>query len=200
MKWILIFCLALSATLSAETKVLAFAGSTRTDSVNQKLVNEAAQLASQMGASVTVINLKDYPIPFYDADLEAAEGMPAHAQQLRQLMIQSEVILIASPDYNSSVPAVLKNVLDWASRSEEAGSSRDAYKGKKFGIMSASPGLSGGARGLIHLRTIITAVGGTVNPMQVSVPGAYNAFDEQGHLKNEELKIKLRDLVESTIN
>jgi len=200
MKWLIIFCMAFSTALHAETKVLAFSGSTRVDSVNQKLVGEAADLARQMGAEVTIINLKDYPTPFYDADLEAQEGMPSNAKHLRELMIQSEVILIASPEHNSSVSAVLKNALDWTSRSEDADSSRDAYKGKKFAIMSTSPGSGGGARGLVHLRAIITAIGGTVNPLQVTVPGAYSAFDERGHLKNEQLKIDLKNLIESTIN
>src|SRR6185295_17663173 len=96
-KWIVILCIGFSTTLNGEIKVLAFAGSTRENSVNKKLMLEAANLASQMQADVTVIDLKDYPIPFYDEDLEAREGMPAKAKQFRQLMTQSDIILIASP-------------------------------------------------------------------------------------------------------
>lgn len=195
-KWLLqtsllLVCVTVTMQAQAETKVLAFAGSTRADSYNKKLVCEAAAMSKKLGAIVTVIDLKEFPIPLYDADSEAGEGMPSHAKCLRELMIESDAIIIASPEYNSSVSAVLKNALDWASRSEDENASRDAFKGKKFAIMSASPGKSGGARGLVHLRTIIEAVGGSVIQKQVSVPEAYNAFDEQGLLKNAELKQEL---------
>jgi chromate reductase len=199
-RWMMTLCVAFSATLGAETTVLAFAGSTREASVNKKLVAEAASLARQMKANATVIDLRDYPIPLYDADFEAKEGMPANAKQLRQLMIQSQVILIACPEYNGSLPAVLKNAIDWFSRSEAGGSSRDAFKGKKFAIMSASPGSSGGARALVHLRAIIESIGGTVIPQQIVVPDAYNAFDEQGCLKNKNLKQAMQQLVQAAIN
>lgn len=199
-KLMIILCVACSAALGAEIKVLAFAGSTREDSYNKKLVSEAANFARQMKANVTVIDLKDYPIPFYDADLENAQEMPAKAKQLRQLMIQSDVILIASPEYNGSLSAVLKNAIDWASRSETGEGSRDAFKGKKFVIMSASPGSGGGARGLAHLRTIIENIGGTVIPQQVVVPDAYKAFDDQGHLKSEKIKQELQQLIQTTMN
>lgn len=196
----IVLCVVFSANLSAEIKVLAFAGSTRKDSVNKKLVVEAAQIARQMQANVTVIDLKEYPIPFYDEDLETKEGMPIKAKQLRQLMIQNDVILIASPEHNGSLSAVLKNAIDWASRSEKGGGSREAFQGKKFVLMSASPGSGGGARGLVHLRTIIENIGGTVLSQQVVVPDAYNAFDEQGHLKNEKVKKDIEQLVHKAIN
>lgn len=200
LKWMIVLCVAFSASLSAEIKVLAFSGSTREGSVNKKLVTEAAKIARQMQANVTVIDLKDYPMPFYDGDLEAKEGMPIKAKQLQQLMIQSDLIMIASPEYNGSLSAVLKNAIDWASRSENGGGSRDAFKGKKFVIMSASPGSGGGARGLLHLRTIIENIGGTVLPQQVVVPDAFNAFNEQGHLKNEKLKEEIEQVVRTAIN
>ncbi len=199
LKWMIVLGVAFSVTLSAETKVLAFSGSLRADSANKKLVLEAANVASQMGANVTVIDLKDYPMPFYDGDLEIKEGMPLKAKELRKLMIQSDVILIASPEYNASLSGVLKNAIDWASRDEKGGSSREAFKGKTFAIMAASPGSSGGARGLIHLRTILSDIGGNVIPIQVAVPGAYNAFDEKGHLKSEKLKMEVREEVEAAI-
>lgn len=195
----IVLCVVFSATLSAETKVLAFAGSTREASVNKQLVVEAADFARQMGAQVTVIDLKDYPIPFYDEDFEASDGMPETAKQLRKLMIQSDVIIIASPEYNGSVSAVLKNAIDWASRSEDGRSSREAFKGKKFIIMSASPGSGGGAKGLLHLRTIVKSIGGAVIPQEIVVPRAFSAFDEQKHLKNEKVKKDLQQLIKKTI-
>lgn len=197
---LIILCLTFSAHLSAELKVVAFAGSTRKDSVNQKLVIEAAELAQGMNANTTVINFKDYPIPLYEGDFEAEQGMPENAKKLRQLMIQSEIILIASPEYNGSLSGLLKNAIDWASRSETGGSSREAFKGKKFVIMSASPGSSGGARGLVHLRTILENIGGVVMPQQLVVADASHAFDEQGHLKSLKLKSELQQLIEVAID
>ncbi len=117
---------------NSEIKVLAVAGSTRDDSINKKLVTEAAHLARQMGSKVTIIDLKDYPMGLYDADIEAKQGMPIKAKQLRQLMIQSQVILIASPEYNGSLSGVLKNAIDWASRSEEGVSSVKHLKEKSL--------------------------------------------------------------------
>jgi chromate reductase, NAD(P)H dehydrogenase (quinone) len=184
----------------SEIKVLAVAGSTRDDSVNKKLVTEAAHLARQMGSKVTIIDLKDYPMPLYDADVEANQGMPIKGKQLRQLMIQSQVILIASPEYNGSLSGVLKNAIDWASRSEEGVSSREAFKGKKFGIMSASPGSGGGSRGLVHLKQIIENIGGTVIDQQVVIPDAYHAFDEQGCIKNPSQKAQLQQQIQAAVH
>jgi NAD(P)H-dependent FMN reductase len=199
-KWLCIFCVAVSSTvLSAEVKVLAFSGSTREGSVNRKLVNEAANMARQMGANVTVVDLREYQLPFFDEDLEAKEGIPSKGKQLRQLMSQSQVIFIASPEYNGSLSAVLKNTIDWASRDDEEGKPSTAFKGKKFVIMSASPGSRGGVRGLNHLRDILGNVGGTVVTQQFSLPDSYSAFDAQGHLKNAQQKQELQKLVQSAI-
>jgi len=196
---LLVLFLLLTTPLAAEKKVLAFAGSTGSESYNKKLVTLAAKTATKMGATVTVIDLKDYPIPLYDADLEKNQGMPENVKRLRKLMITNDAVIIASPEYNASVTAVLKNALDWASRSEDAKYSPEAFVGKKFAIMSASPGRTGGAKGLIHLRTIIEAVGGAVVKQQVSIADAANAFDDKGDLKDElskeELQLEIRDLL-----
>lgn len=198
-KWIAMLAMVLTTALHAEVKVLALAGSTQKGSVNKKLVLEAAEMARQAGAEVTVINLEDYTSPFYDADLEKNEKMPANAKKLRDLMIQNQVVLIASPEYNGSLSAVLKNAIDWASRSEAGAPSREAFTGKKFVIMSASPGPGGGARGLSHLRSIIENVGGNVLQPQVTVPDAYNAFDESGHLKDAKIKTQLQEVINQVI-
>lgn len=180
-------------------RVLAFAGSTREDSVNRKLVAEAAQIAKNKGAVVSFINLQDYPIPIYEGDFEASQGMPLKAKELRKKMLDSQVILIASPEFNGSIPAILKNIIDWASRDEKGSASRDAYKGKKFVLLSASPGGGGGARGLVHLRSILEAVGGTVLTEQMTLPVAYSAFDEQGHLKDPRQAKELDDLIDKAL-
>jgi chromate reductase len=198
-KLFLVFSLFSSQALIAETNVLLFAGSTRKDSYNKMLIAEAAKLVRESNNSPTVIDLKEYQMPFYDADLEEEVGMPENASTLRQLMIQSSVIVIASPEYNSSVSAVLKNALDWASRSETASASRSAFKGKKFVLLSASPGGLGGKRGLVHLRTIIEDIGGTVLDKQVCIAKAYNAFDDQGNLKDPKKKAELKELLQEAL-
>ncbi len=197
-KLLLSAVLAFTSAFGAEPKILTFSGSTRSDSLNTKLMHEAKGIAEQMGAEVNVIDLKDYPMPFYDADLEANEGLPIHARRLRALMIESNAIIIASPEYNSSIPAVLKNALDWASRGADGKPSRDAFKGKKFAIMSASPSSIGGARGLVHLQAIIENVGGEVIKPNVSVAQAHNAFDAKGVLATslkQELTAQMRQLI-----
>lgn len=190
----------LTTHVSAQTKVLAFAGSARADSVNKKLIREAITIAKEMGAEVKLIDLKDYPLPIYDADFEQDVGMPDNVKEIRQLMIQSQVILIASPDYNNSIPALLKNTIDWTSRSEEKGPSREAFQGKTFVIMSASPGKGGGAGALVHLRDIIADIKGDVLKEQVSIPDAYNAFDENGKLKSEKQNADLRKLIDKALH
>ena len=99
-------------------KILAFSGSARKESYNQKLVQIAAQGAEQAGAEVTVVNLVDYPLPIYNQDLERAEGMPPPAKALKALFIRHDGFIIASPEYNSAFSPLLKNVLDWVSRKE----------------------------------------------------------------------------------
>jgi NAD(P)H-dependent FMN reductase len=188
MKKKMIACFLMALPLLANN-ILVFAGSTRTESYNKKLAQKAAEMARQSGAEVTLIDLKDYPMPFYDADLETKTGMPKNAKRLRDAMLASDAMIIASPEYNASIPAVLKNAIDWASRAPEGGSSQEAFKGKKIAIMSASPGRGGGARGLVHLRSILEDVGGEVVDLQVVIPRAF----EQGAFDREEVTFGLKD-------
>lgn len=186
-RWLFLGLVA-TAPIFSEIKVVAFSGSSREGSYNKKLIAEAVDIAKEMGASVTFIDLKDYPMPFYDADLEKTEGMPESAQKLRKLMIESDAIIIASPEYNHSIPAVLKNALDWASRTETGEFSYDAFKGKQFALMSASPGKKGGEKGLVHLRDIIEDLKGDVVPLQVCVGKAYEA-----NLKDPSIALPLKE-------
>lgn len=199
LKWLTLLALICTGPLVAENKILAFAGSTREDSCNKKLLNETAKIAKQMKATIHFIDLKDYPIPFYDGDLESQQGMPANAKKLRKLMIDSQAIIIASPEYNGSISAVLKNLIDWASRNEEGAPSRDAFAGKKFAIMSCSPGPGGGARGLVHLRTIIENIGGKVVAKQVTIPNSNNAFNSKGEIESTEIKKEIQEELQQLI-
>lgn len=189
-QWILASLVCI-APLKAEITILAISGSTREGSYNKKLVAEAARIAREKGAIVNVVDLKDYPMPLYDEDLEAASGMPTQAKRLRQLMIESDAVIISSPEYNHSIPGVLKNALDWCSKDEEGKFSYEPFDGKKFAIMSASPGKKGGAKGLAHLRDIIADLRGTVLEAQVSVGKANAAFDSKGRLVDSDLTTRL---------
>lgn len=196
-KIFLILCSAILTAvipLTGEMKVLAFSGSTRTNSLNKKLVEEAAHIAREMGASVTVIDLRDYPMPLYDGDLEK-QGMPENVRKFRELMKAHDAFIIASPNYNRSVSGVLKNALDWASRGENARESLEAFEGKKFAIMSTSAGKKGGAKGLAHLRDILEAVHAHVVSTQTSIPYGLRYFSEKEHVVNPFLSEEIAELI-----
>jgi len=167
------------------SKIVAFAGSTRSGSFNKKLVNLAAEAARAAGAEVTCVDLRDLALPVYDGDFEEANGLPENAKRFKSLLRESDGFLIASPEYNSSITAVLKNAIDWASRPE----SDDepplvAFRGKAAALFSASPGALGGIRALVHVRAILGNIGVFLLPDQVSIPVAHEAFDENGRLKD----------------
>ena len=174
-----------AAAGSSAVKILAFAGSLRKDSFNKQLVRIAAAGAKAAGAEVTMIDLVDYPLPLFDQDLEAASGMPEAGRKLKQLFIDHDALLIASPEYNSSITAVLKNTIDWVSRTTEPGEpGLKALAGKTAAIISASPGALGGLRGLVHLRSILGNIQILVLPDQISIPTAHEAFASDGSLKD----------------
>ncbi|AFY35807.1 NADPH-dependent FMN reductase [Calothrix sp. PCC 7507] len=178
-------------------KILAFAGSTRTDSYNKKLVKIAAAGAKAAGAEVTYIDLRDLPLPLYDQDLEDREGTPANAQAFKDLLISHQGLLIASPEYNSSITAVLKNAIDWASRPSPNEPPLAAFAGKVAAIMSASPGNLGGLRGLVHLRSILGNIQVLVLPAQIAVPQVYEALNIDGTLKDAKQQKSVEQLGES---
>lgn len=165
-------------------KVLAFAGCLRSGSWNKKLIRVAAEAVRQAGGDITLVDLRDFPMPAYDGDLEAAEGLPEQAQRLKDLMSGSDALLISTPEYNSSVPGMFKNVIDWVSRPDP----RPAFHGKVAGLLSASPGMLGGLRSLTELRRILGNIGTLVINEQQAVPQADKAFDEAGALKEARLQ------------
>ena len=164
-------------------RVLAFAGSTRRASLNRTLVRIAAAGAREAGAAVNEIDLRDYRLPVFDQDDEAERGKPAPAGALKQQLIDHEAWLVAAPEHNSSITAVLKNGIDWASRPDPGDAGPlVAFRGKLVVLMSASPGVLGGLRGLVHVRAILGNLGCVVLPDQVAVPRAHEAFDAEGRL------------------
>src|SRR5688572_13699701 len=135
-------------------KILAFAGSTRTDSYNKKLIKIAVAGAQAAGGDVTLLDLRDYPLPIYDGDLEAEKGLPENGRRLKDIFLAHQGLLISSPEYNSSISAVLKNAIDWVSRPAPNEPPLGCFLNKAAALMSASPGALGGLRGLVHLRSI----------------------------------------------
>ncbi len=167
-------------------KILAFAGSTREASYNKKLVKIAAEGARAAGAEVTYVDLRDLPMPLFDEDLEAKEGLPENVLKFKELMMAHQGFLITSPEYNGSITPLLKNAIDWASRPlpEEPPFALSCFRDKVAALMSASPGALGGLRGLTHVRSILSGIGVLVLPDQQAIPKAYEAFDADGRLKD----------------
>lgn len=164
-------------------KILAFAGSLRADSFNKKLVKIAAKGAEEAGAIVTYIDLKDYPLPLYDQEIEDKQGLPENAKKLKQLMWANDGFLLSCPEYNSSMSAVFKNVIDWTSRNltkEETYLS--CFIDKVVLLMSASPGQLGGLRGLVHVRAMFGNINSLVLPQTKSISHADKAFGVDGNL------------------
>ncbi|MFM9267508.1 NAD(P)H-dependent oxidoreductase [Tychonema sp. BBK16] len=170
--------------MSNKPKILAFAGSTRTASYNKTLVKIAASGARNAGAEVTYIDLRDFPMPLFDEDLEATEGIPENVLKFKELMIAHQGLLIASPEYNSSITPVLKNAIDWASRPQPGEAGLAAFNNKVAAIMSASPGGLGGLRGLVHLRSILGNINVMVIPDQKAISQAFQAFNPDGTLQD----------------
>lgn len=182
-------------------KILAFAGSSRKDSVNKKLVKIASQGTKEVGAEVTIIDLADYPMPIYNGDLEAKEGLPEFAKSFKNILTEHDGILIASPEYNSSFSALLKNAIDWASRSESADEPRlSAYQNKFAAIMCATPGGSGGMKGLMMLRLQLEHIGVIVIPNQQSISQAHKAFDEDGNLIDDAKQTAIKSTGSDLVN
>lgn len=176
-------------------KTLVFAGSTRADSLNKKLAREAARHLP----GATYIDLADYPMPLYDGDTEATKGLPEHARALKQLIREHDAIWIASPEYNGSFPAIVKNLVDWVTRPDPGESHSIAFRGKIIGLLSTSPGPSGGKRGLRHLRELFEMIGSKVLTEQVAIAKGTQGIAADGHLVRPEDEASLDALVRATV-
>jgi len=166
--------------------ILFFAGALRVESSNKKLAREACRLAALSGLKGEFIDLKDYPMPVYDGDIEAA-GLPESVIKLGEKIRSASALVISTPEYNGGISGVLKNVVDWLSREKQM-----SLGGKHLMLVAASPGALGGVRGLWHARQPFEALGTYVYPNMIGVPGAYGAFDEKGQIKDLALAEKLK--------
>jgi chromate reductase len=178
-------------------KILAFAGSLRKDSFNKKLVKIAVEGAKEAGGDVTYIDLKDYPLPIYDQEIEDTQGLPENALKLRKLFLEHDGFLLSCPEYNSSMSAAFKNVIDWVSRPDPAKPNETylcCFIDKVVSLMSASPGQLGGLRGLVHVRAMFGNIFSLVLPKQKCISNADKAFDESGNLKEAKQRDEVKAL------
>ena len=169
-------------------KLLIFAGALRADSANKKLAREALRLAQEIGAEGEFIDLKDYPMPLYDGDIETGTGIPQTTKDLGEKVLAADALVIATPEYNASMPAVLKNTIDWLSRLRPM-----PLNNKPLLLLAASPGALGGIRVLWHARQPLEALNMHVFPGMMGLGDAYNAFDADGRLKDEKNRTRLHD-------
>lgn len=172
-------------TDASGARVLVFGGSLRRGSYNHRLALAAAEGARAAGASVTELVLRDYPLPVFDEDLEAADGLPPNAIALKDLFKAHHGLIVGVPEYNSAISGALKNAIDWVSRPREGESPLECFDQKVVGLVAASPGALGGIRGLPVTRAIFGHIKAIVLPEQCSVPLAHEAFDDKGNLKDD---------------
>ncbi len=180
-------------------KILVFAGSIRTGSLSTRLAALAAKELALAEADVTRISLADYPMPIYNGDLEAEKGAPENATKLARLIAAHQGVFIATPEYNNSVPPLLKNTIDWVSRIESRGTTQ--YRNRVFAIGSTSDGMIGGARALIDLRKIVQAgLGAILIPTKIEVSRAQDAFDDAGELTVEPVSRLLKRVCRNLVD
>ncbi|MCW5624896.1 MAG: NAD(P)H-dependent oxidoreductase [Burkholderiales bacterium] len=179
-------------------RLLAFAGSLRTESLNKKLARAGADYARAAGADVEFIDLRDFPLPLFDEDLETAEGLPPNARRLKDLLISHHGFLLSCPEYNGSIPGVLKNAFDWISRQHGDESGLVPYDGKVVALCSASPGQFAALRSLETTRNTLIHLGCWVVPKRVAVPKAHEVFAPDGTLKDDHFRKQL-ELVAQTL-
>lgn len=183
-------------------KLLIFAGSTRLNSFNRKLAHVAAQLARAGGADVTHLELVDFDLPMYNADLEA-QGTPRDVMRLKQLMYEHPAWIICSPEYNGSYTALLKNTIDWASSPVKSDAAWQegfkSFSGKVVGLLSASPGALGGLRSQSHLAPLLLNAQCWVAPKAFALSHASDAFDARGQLLNDAHRSNVQAVIDQVL-
>jgi NAD(P)H-dependent FMN reductase len=171
-------------------KLLAFAASLRSGSWNRKLIAAAVEIATQSGVEVDLADFHEFHMPIYDADVQRSDGIPPGAQEMGRRVTAAAGLMIASPEYNFSLPGTLKNAIDWVSRLKPM-----PLRGKTGLLLSASNGQVGGIRGLWQLRIPLEGLGVTLHPDMYTLPWADKQFDDQGGLKEPERQERLVKMV-----
>ena len=172
----------------APPRVLIVPGSARSQALSKRTARAALAAVERAGGAATLIDLADYDLPLYQADLEARDGIPPAGRRLQALIAEHDALLIASPEYNGSMTPLLLNTLAWCSRVDpgnRSGSGLAIFADKPAALLGSSPSWLGGLRALIHLRDLLGYLGMIVIPQQLVVPRANQAFDADGHLIDE---------------
>jgi chromate reductase len=182
-------------------KILVIPGSLRTGSHNAKLAAAASHELALAGAEVTRISLGDFPLPIYDGDLQTKSGVPKNAVNLKRMMAAHHGVLLVTPEYNSSVPALVKNTIDWVSRVQDAHETRgQVFRERAFAMAAASENRLGGTRALAALRLILSACHAHVIPNQLALSFAGEAYDDMDRLKHpadiEAMNALVRQLID----
>jgi NAD(P)H-dependent FMN reductase len=182
-------------------KILVIPGSLRTGSLNAKLAAAAAHQFARAGADVTRISLGDFPLPLYDGDLQTKSGVPKNAVNLKRMIGAHHGVLIVTPEYNSSVPPLVKNTIDWVTRVQDVQETRgQVFRERAFAIAAASESRLGGTRALAALRLVLTSCHATVIPNQLALSFATEAYDDMDRLKHpadiEALGALVRQLID----
>jgi chromate reductase, NAD(P)H dehydrogenase (quinone) len=182
-------------------RILVFAGSVRTGAYSGRTADAAQKELALQSAEVTRISLADYELPIMDQDLEREKGIPDNAHKLGRLVAAQDGVLIASPEYNASIPPLLKNTIDWISRIRKDGEGRPfaPFRGKPVGLCSSSNGNFGGARGLYHLRAVLMNLQAEIITPQCSVARASEAFADDGSLKEEAMRNRMANVCSTLI-
>lgn len=180
-------------------KLIVLAGSLRAESWNRKVVAVAAESAKKAGATVTVIDIRDYRMPMFDEDLESAKGLPAECLKLKDIFKAHDGFLFGCPEYNSSITAVLKNTIDWLSRPRQGEKPLECFAGKVAGLTAASAGALGGLRGLFAVREILQNIQVIVNPKMAAVSKVNELWDDQSStLREGPLRTAVEDVGRTT--
>jgi chromate reductase len=175
-------------------KILALAGSYREHSYNKRVLNIAIDGAREGGGVVTLVDLRDFPMPVYNADDHEHKSFNPNAGKLQDLLKEHDGLLIATPEYNASVPGGLKNVIDWASRQSDKYKTNEVFAGKTAAMITASPGAFGGLRCLQHLRGVLTIMGCWVMPSEIAVSFVAEKFEgDDSDMTDEKMKATLRN-------
>jgi chromate reductase, NAD(P)H dehydrogenase (quinone) len=183
--------------MAERIKILAIAGSLREHALSKRIVKTAIKGAERAGAEVTYVDLRDYPMPIYNLDEHETKGFDEHALRLQELFTQHDGFLIASPEYNGSLPAALKNAIDWVSRPSDKYPRSAVFAGKFAAVMASSPGSLGGVRSLAHLRGVLTSVSVNVLPQEIAVSFAEEKFvGNEEEMIDETMRTRLEELGE----
>ncbi|MGC4083227.1 MAG: NAD(P)H-dependent oxidoreductase [Vicinamibacterales bacterium] len=176
-------------------KLLLFAASLRAGSLNRKLIELAERAAKARGAQVDLVSMREFDVPAYDGDVEGASGIPAGAKALHDRLVAADAFIIASPEYNASMPGVLKNLVDWTSRFRP-----QPFDGKHGLLLSASPSLAGGNRGLWALRVPFEHLGARIYPDMFSLAMAHKAFTDEGAIADAALQARFDRTIDAFLS